>query len=45
VVGIEPANCGVPLGRAAARESGDLPHLAPGESRRYLLDVEVIEYR
>ena len=44
VLGIEPANCGVPLGRAAARESGDLPHLAPGESRRYLLDVEVIEY-
>jgi hypothetical protein len=43
VLGIEPANCGVIQGRATARAKGQLPHLAPGESRRYVLDVEVIE--
>jgi len=42
VLGIEPSNCGVILGRAAARESGALPHLEPGESRRYVLEVEVL---
>ncbi|NOZ73737.1 MAG: DUF4432 domain-containing protein, partial [Chloroflexi bacterium] len=41
-LGIEPANCGVLQGRAAAREKGVLPHLAPGESRHYELELEVI---
>jgi hypothetical protein len=45
VLGIEPANCGVIEGRAAARERSDLPQLAAGESRRYDLEVEVAEYR
>jgi hypothetical protein len=41
VLGIEPANCGVMGGRAAAREKEALPHLEPGESRRYVLEIEV----
>ncbi|MGA9350585.1 MAG: aldose 1-epimerase family protein [Anaerolineae bacterium] len=44
VLGIEPANCGVLQGRAAARKSGDLPQLAPGESCRYVIEVKVVEY-
>lgn len=44
VLGIEPVNCGVMGGRAAARESGDLPSLEPGEDRCYELELEVIEY-
>jgi hypothetical protein len=44
VLGIEPANSSGIKGRAAARQSGDLPRLAPGESRSYTLEVEVIEY-
>jgi hypothetical protein len=44
VLGLEPGNSSGIQGRAAARESGDLPHLAPGESRSYALEVEVIEY-
>jgi hypothetical protein len=44
VLGIEPSNCKGVMGRAATRESGDLPILAPGESVSYSIDVEVIEY-
>jgi hypothetical protein len=44
VLGIEPANCGVIDGRAAAEERGDLPHLEAGESRCYDLEIEVVEY-
>jgi hypothetical protein len=43
VLGVEPANSSGMGGRAAARESGDLPYLGPGESRRYELELEVIE--
>lgn len=43
VLGVEPANSSGMRGRAAARESGDLPYLAPGESRRYELELEVVE--
>jgi hypothetical protein len=43
IVGIEPGNSSGIDGRAAARESGDLPHLEPGESRSYVIEVEVIE--
>lgn len=35
VLGLEPANSPVMLGRAAARARGELPMLAPGESRIY----------
>lgn len=41
VLGIEPANCSVMDGRAAAREQGDLPYLEPGESRQYELTIEL----
>jgi hypothetical protein len=41
VLGIEPTNCGVLAGRAAARERGELPILEPGESRRYGLEMEI----
>jgi hypothetical protein len=41
VLGIEPANCSVIGGRATARKKEALPHLEPGESRRYVLEVEV----
>jgi hypothetical protein len=44
VLGLEPANCSGIAGRAAARKAGDLPYLAPGESRRYALEIEVVEY-
>jgi len=43
VLGIEPSNCKGVTGRAEARESGNLPFLAPGESTSYSVDVEVIE--
>lgn len=43
VLGVEPANSSGMAGRASARASGDLPYLAPGESRRYTLELEVIE--
>jgi hypothetical protein len=43
VLGIEPANCGVIDGRAAARERNDLPQLAAGESRHYDLEIEIAE--
>jgi hypothetical protein len=42
VVGVEPANCNGLAGRMATREAGQLPLLAPGESRDYHIDVEVI---
>ncbi len=42
VVGVEPANCNGLGGRAATREMGQLPLLAPGESRSYQIEVEVI---
>jgi len=42
VIGVEPANCNGLGGRAATRELGQLPLLAPGESRNYHIDVEVI---
>ncbi|MBC7725582.1 MAG: aldose 1-epimerase family protein [Burkholderiaceae bacterium] len=38
VLGLEPANSGTLLGRAAARAGGDLPVLAPGQSVSYRLD-------
>ena len=44
VVGIEPGNCSGVEGRAVARQRDDLPHLEPGESRRYAIEVEVVEY-
>lgn len=40
VLGIEPANCSV-LGRAADREAGRLPVLAPGEQRTSRLRLAV----
>ena len=43
VLGVEPANSSGMQGRASARQSGDLPYLAPGESRRYALELEVVE--
>ena len=43
VLGIEPANCGVLQGRAVAREENQLPYLDAGESRRYVLELEVRE--
>ena len=42
VVGIEPANCNGLGGHFATREAGQLPMLAPGESRSYRIDLEVI---
>jgi hypothetical protein len=45
VLGIEPANCGGIMGRDTIQQSGDLPHLEPGESRCYVLELEVIEGR
>ena len=44
VVGVEPANCSGIGGRAAARQAGDLPYLAPAESRNYALEIEVVEH-
>ena len=43
VLGVEAANSSGMKGRAAARESGDLPYLTPGECRRYELEVELFE--
>ncbi len=45
VLGIEPGTCGTIEGRAQAREDGGLILLAPGESRSYRLEVEVVVYR
>ncbi|MDX2163744.1 MAG: aldose 1-epimerase family protein [bacterium] len=41
VCGLEPANSSAIQGRAHARAVGDLPHLQPGETRRYTLKVAV----
>jgi hypothetical protein len=41
VVGIEPSNCNGMEGRAAARSTGQLPILEPGESRNYRIELEV----
>jgi hypothetical protein len=41
-LGLEPANCPEPAGRAAARAAGVLPYLAPGEERRYRLEFTVV---
>lgn len=44
VLGVEPANCLV-LGRAATHRRGELPMLAPGESREMRLQFRVVEGR
>ncbi|NLF01940.1 MAG: aldose 1-epimerase family protein [Anaerolineales bacterium] len=44
VLGIEPGNSSGIGGRADARAKGDLPMLEPGDSRHYVIDVEVVEY-
>jgi hypothetical protein len=41
VLGVEPANSGGIMGRAAARDAGDLPSLEPGESATYDICLEV----
>jgi hypothetical protein len=41
VLGLEPANAPAIQGRAAAREAGILPVLAPGESVSYRLRFDV----
>jgi len=41
VIGIEPSNCSVINGRAAAREADALPYLEPGESRSYSVRFSV----
>ena len=43
VLGIEPGNTRGVSGRGAVRDLADLPHLAPGERRHYVIDVEVVE--
>jgi hypothetical protein len=43
VLGVEPTNSHTILGRAAARESGKLTYLDAGESRRYVLELAVVE--
>jgi hypothetical protein len=42
VLGLEPANCPVIEGRAAAREAGTLPVLEPAESRHYRLTFQAV---
>ena len=42
VLGVEPSNCNGLGGRAATREAGQLPILAPGESRCFHIDVEIL---
>ncbi len=43
VLGVEPTNCPILHGRAAAREAGQLPYLQAGETRHYTLELEVTE--
>ena len=43
LMGIEPCNSRGVVGRAAVPER-DVPHLGPGESRHYVLELEVLEY-
>lgn len=42
VTGIEPGNCNV-LGRKSNRADGTLEHIAPGEVRRFHLEMGVLE--
>jgi uncharacterized protein DUF4432 len=42
-LGIEPGNSSGIGGRGEARERDDLPHLNPGESRLYTLNLEIVE--
>jgi galactose mutarotase-like enzyme len=42
VIGMEPANCSV-MGRAAERAAGTLQFLEPGEERRFLLQIGVLD--
>ena len=44
VLAIQPMNCNVWGGRAEVRRQNALPYLDAGESRRYALEIEVIEY-
>jgi len=44
VLGIEPMNCAAGKGRGPARAQSLLPCLEAGESRRYTLEIEVVEY-
>jgi hypothetical protein len=41
VLGLEPANTPEIQGRSAARASGRLPHIAPGETVAYQISIEV----
>jgi len=41
VMGLEPVNTRAIFGRARARADGDMPFLAPGETRRYRLSFTV----
>jgi len=43
VVGVEPANCAGIAGHADAVGRGVAPILQPGESRRYAIEIEVVE--
>ncbi len=43
VLGVEPSNTSSLGGRASARETGRLPYLEAGESRKYTIDLEVFE--
>jgi len=43
VLAIEPMNCNPLGGREAMRLHKTLPHLQPGESRSYALEIEVLE--
>lgn len=42
VLGVEPGNSSAIEGRAVARQRNDLPHLQPGETRDYQLEIEVL---
>ena len=44
-VGVEPSNCRELRGRAAARAEGVLPIIAPGEERRFELEIGVLDGR
>jgi hypothetical protein len=41
-LGLEPTTAGV-LGRAAAREAGELPTLAPGQTREFNFSIELTD--
>jgi hypothetical protein len=44
VLAIQPMNCNVWGGRAEVRKQNALPYLDAGESRKYALEIEVVEY-